>query len=74
MLKKNYLLVNVFGDNGYSFMVYGAYTENDESKVIDICLEKDLFKDSEDAEYASVVAADDNDVKAFNGCGTIYDI
>ena len=74
MLKKNYLLVNVFGEHGYSFMVYGAYTENDESEVIDICLEKDLFEDSEDAEYASVVAADDNDVKAFNGCGTIYDI
>ncbi len=74
IMKKNYLLVNVFGKHGYSFMVYGAYTENDESEVIDICLEKELFQDSEDAEYANVVAADDNDVKAFNGFGLIYDI
>lgn len=72
-MKKNYLLVNVFGKHGYSFMVYGPYTENEESKVIDICLEKDLFQDEEDAECANVVQADENDVKAFMGFGSIYD-
>lgn len=73
-MKKNYLLVNVFGKHGYSFMVYGAYTENNENEVINICLNKDLFQDKEDAEYASVVNADENDVKAFIGFGNIYDI
>jgi hypothetical protein len=73
-MKKNYLLVNVFGNHGYSFMVYGAYNENNESEVIDICLKNNLFQDEEDAEYANVVDADENDVKAFASIGCIYDI
>ena len=73
-MKKNYLLVNVFGDNGYSFVVYGEYTSNEESDVIDACLKNDLFQDFEDANCCSVVDADDYDVQYFNTINAIYEI
>ena len=73
-MKKNYLLVNVFGDNGYSFVVYGEYDVTHESEVIDACLKNDLFQDEEDAECCSVVEADDNDVRYFNETGCVYEI
>lgn len=73
-MKKKYLLVNVFGSNGYSFVIYGEYDENHESEVIDACLEHQLFQDEEDAEMCSVVEADSNDVKYFNSVGCVYDI
>ena len=71
-MKKNYLLVNVFGDNGYSFIVCGNYDSFHEKEVIDACLENDLFQDEEDANYCSVVDADETDIHYFINC--IYDI
>lgn len=73
-MKKNYLLVNVFGKNGYSFVVYGEYDASHESEVIDACLKNDLFQDEEDAECCSVVEADDYDVQFFNESNCIYEI
>ena len=73
-MKKNYLLVNVFGDKGYSFVVYGEYDSNHESEVIDACLKNDLFQDEEDAECCSVVEADDYDVKFFSESNCVYEI
>lgn len=74
MRKKKYLLVNIFGSHGYSFMIYGNYDEFHESEIIDACLAHNLFQDEEDVNYCSIVEADDNDVKAFLSVSAIYDI
>lgn len=73
-MKKKYLLVNVFGDNGYSFIVYGEYDSNHESEVIDACLENELFQNEEDANNCSVVDADDYDIRYFNSVNCVYEI
>lgn len=65
-MKKNYILINVFGNHGYSFMIYGEYSVNNKSEVIDACLKNDLFYDREDAEYCSVVEPTDYDIKYFS--------
>ena len=69
-----HLLVNVPGKNGYSFMVHGDYDENHESEIIDACLKNDLFQDAEDANYCTIVEADENDIKAFGTVGEIHEI
>jgi hypothetical protein len=61
-----YLLINVFGDCGYSLMVHTKYNNNDD--VINACLKNDLFKDECDADCCSVVEADDYDIKMFADC------
>lgn len=65
-MKKNYILVNVFGIHGYSFMIYGEYDINHESEVIDACLKNDLFEAEEDAETCSLAEPTDYDIKYFS--------
>lgn len=66
MAKRNYLLVNVPAKkHGYTFCVCTEYTENEAEEVINACKAKDLFNDEEDAFYADVVEADENDLKYF---------
>ena len=55
-------------------MVHGDYDENHESEVIDACLKNDLFQDSDDANYCTIVEADGNDIKAFSASGDIHEI
>ena len=60
------LLINVFGHHGYSVMIHGNLDGMTEEEVIELCAEKDVFQDAEeDAECASVVEADDNDIRCF---------
>ena len=55
MTKKiNYFMVNVLGDNGYSFMVTTNDNNLSEEQVAEICLEKDLFDDITDFDYCYV--------------------
>lgn len=73
MKKVNYLLVNVFADKGYSFVLYNT-TKKSEKSIIDACIAKKFFKDKEDAENCSVIPIDEKEMKEFVGFGNIYDL
>lgn len=53
--KKNYIMVNVPGRHGYSFMVKTNYDLR-EDRIIELCRKQYLFQDEQDAEYAEVVS------------------
>jgi len=63
-----YLLINVFSCPGYSLLIHGNFKGMTDEEIINKCKEKDIFHNSEyDSEVASVVEADDNDIKCFYG-------
>jgi hypothetical protein len=66
-------LVNVSGKNGYSFCVETS-SEMAEDNIIGACLDNDLFSDSEDADYASVEPATEDDVLHFSIEGCLFKI
>jgi hypothetical protein len=64
----NYLMVNVIGTNGYSFMVTTKYDDTDDLDVLDSCFYKGLFQDSHDIKSAVVERmVDEHDLKFFEG-------
>ena len=71
MYKKDgltYIMVNVLGHNGYSFMVTTKYNDMNESDILDSCADKDLFQDASDIENAEIeTMVDEHDVKFFEG-------
>ena len=60
---EKFYLVNVPGNNGYSFMVKTVL--EDESDILEKCSELDLFNYEEDVAYASVSEADEYDQEHF---------
>ena len=67
-----YIMINVGGRFGYSFIVTTRYNETDDS-ILRMCLEKDLFQYNEDIDYANVdYCVTERDIEMFKDC--IYNL
>ena len=64
-----HIIVNVFGKNGYSFMVTTSEKFIIESNILDACQDKALFDDVYDIHSASIdECVDEDDIKFFSNC------
>ena len=64
-----YVMINVFGKDGYSFMVTTSNENVFEDDVLNACQEKNLFSDVEDIYLATIeTMVDEKDVEFFNNC------
>ena len=63
-----YVMVNVLGANGYSFMVTTKFEDIDEMDILDACSDLDLFQDVDDIKCATIeTMVSEHDVKFFEG-------
>ncbi len=67
-MQKRVYSINVPGPCGYSFAVKGNFS--DESQVIDLASEEELFDDPHDARYATAedITDSQSDIEAFKSC------
>lgn len=67
--KLNYFMVNVNGNNGYSFMVTTSDDTLTEEQVGEICLDKQLFDYDADFQYCTVSSmVFQDDIEFFKDC------
>ena len=71
-MKKEYYLINVIGKDGYSFVVYGCF--KDDEDAIEQAQKRSLFQDEEDANRACAEIASYEDVKHFRECECLFDL
>lgn len=65
----NYIMVNVSGKYGYSFMVTTKYDNMSEQEILNACLINDLFQEETDAEIASIdTDVYEDDIRHFKNC------
>lgn len=65
----NYIMVNVPGKYGYSFMVATKDDNMSEQEILNACLVKDLFQEETDVEIASIDRdVFDDDIRHFKDC------
>lgn len=73
MENKHYYKIDVFGRNGYSFMIETDDELHDSYDAIGLALDNDLFEDPTDADIAEVddlVSA--HDIEHFKSCGCCH--
>jgi hypothetical protein len=59
-------MVNVFGKDGYSFMVTTSEPIIIEENILNICAEKNLFEDKDDIYSSSIeTMVNENDIQFF---------
>lgn len=64
-----YVMVNVFGKNGYSFMVTTSEPIIIEENILNACAEKNLFEDEDDIYSSSIeTMVDEKDIEFFKEC------
>ena len=64
--KLNYIMVNVFGKNGYSFMITTSESIIIEENILNACAEKNLFEDKDDIYSSSIeTMVNENDIQFF---------
>jgi hypothetical protein len=64
--KLNHIMVNVFGKDGYSFMVTTSEPIIIEENILNICAEKNLFEDKDDIYSSSIeTMVNENDIQFF---------
>jgi len=65
----NYIMVNVPGKYGYSFMVTTKYANMSEQEILNACLANDLFEQETDVEIASIdTDVYEDDIRHFKDC------
>lgn len=67
--KLSYVIINVFGKNGYSFMVTTSEPIIIEENILNACAEKNLFEDEDDIYSSSIeTMVNKNDIEFFKEC------
>lgn len=67
--KLSYIIVNVFGKDGYSFMVTTSEPIIIEDNILNACQEKNLFEDEDDIFCSTIeTMVDEKDIEFFKNC------
>lgn len=70
---EHYYKIDVFGQNGYSFMIETNEELHDKQDAIELALDNNLFEDPTDADIADVDDIILNyDIEHFKSCGCCY--